>query len=58
MCEVEAAAYDFCKSVIIDAHCSQFKPSFIVAAVFSSSIEVTIKLNKGEPDPKVSPILS
>ena len=58
LCEVEAAAYDFCKSAIIDAHVLRIKPSFLVAALFSSSIEIVIKLNKGEADPKGSPILS
>jgi hypothetical protein len=47
LCDVEAAAYDFSKSVLIDAHCLKFKPSFIVAALFSASLEITMKLKKG-----------
>lgn len=57
LCDVESAAYDFCKSVLIDAYCLKFKPSFIVAAVFSATIELTIKMNKGEVDEQTSPIL-
>jgi hypothetical protein len=52
LCEVESAAYDFTKSVLIDAHCMKFKPSIIVAGIISSSIEIALRLRKGQADPQ------
>jgi hypothetical protein len=57
LCEVESTAYDFTKSLLIDAHCLRLKPSIAIAAVFSASIEITMKLMKGETTEK-SPLLS
>ena len=44
VCEVESAAYDFTKSLLIDAECMQYKSSIMVAAVISISIEIIMKL--------------
>jgi hypothetical protein len=42
--------------VLIDAQSLKFKPSILVAAVFSASLEITMNLNKGEVE-KASPLL-
>lgn len=46
--EVEAAAYDFSKSVLIDADSMRFKPCVLVAGLFSLSIELHLLLNNNE----------
>jgi hypothetical protein len=57
LCEVESAAYDFSKSLLIDAHCLKMKPTILIAAVFSASIEIALRLQTGEAD-NDSPVLS
>lgn len=41
---MESAAYDFTKSVLIDAECMKYKSSLVVAAIISISIEIIMKL--------------
>jgi|TARA_B110001450_G_scaffold251445_2_gene271579 hypothetical protein len=43
VCEVESAAYDFTKSLLIDAEALKYKSSMMVAAVISISIEIILK---------------
>ena len=43
VCEVESAAYDFTKSLLIDAESLKYKSSMLVAAVISISIEIIFK---------------
>ena len=43
LCEVEQVAYDFVKSVLIDAESLKYKPSILVAAVISVSLEILFK---------------
>jgi len=44
VCEIEQAAYDFTKSVLIDAECMKFKASIVVAAIISATIEIQLKM--------------
>jgi hypothetical protein len=37
MCDIESTAYDFIKSVLIDAKLLKYKPSILVAAIISVS---------------------
>jgi hypothetical protein len=45
MCEIEAIAYDYTKSILIDAEALSFKPSLIVCGVICSTLDVFILLN-------------
>lgn len=52
MCEVESAAYDFTKSLIIDAEILKYKSSLVVAAIISVTLEIYFKLKikeRGNP---------
>ena len=44
MCEVESAAYDFTKSLITDPEILTYKPSLVVAAIISVTLEIYLKL--------------
>lgn len=46
--DIEAIAYDFCKSSLIDAHLKQFDNSILVCSLISISIDMyfRIKLSK------------
>ena len=44
MCEIETAAYDLSKSVLIDAESMKFKPSIIVVALVTAAIEIKFNL--------------
>jgi hypothetical protein len=46
--EVEAAAYDFSKSVLIDADSMRFKPCVLVASLMSMVIELHLLLNNNK----------
>lgn len=41
--EIEMMAYDFTKSVLVDAEVMSYKPSLIVAALITISIELSLK---------------
>ena len=40
MSEIEATVYDYTKCILIDAECLKYKPSMIVSAVISITMEV------------------
>ena len=41
--EIEMIAYDFSKSVLVDTEAMSYKPSLIVAALITISIELSLK---------------
>ena len=43
MCDVETACYDFTKSVLIDAEVLKYKPSIIVPALITSTLEIALR---------------
>jgi hypothetical protein len=43
LCDVETACYDFTKSVLIDAEVLKYKPSIIVPALITSTLEIALK---------------
>ena len=53
--EVEAAAYDFSKSVLIDADSMRFKPCVLVAGLFSTTIELHLLQNNSVEHLKKNP---
>jgi hypothetical protein len=48
MCDIESTAYDFTKSIITDAEILKFKPSIVVAAIISTTIEIYLQLKLKE----------
>ena len=53
--EVEAAAYDFTKSVMIDADSMRFKPCVLVASLMSVSIELHLLLHQNRDSLQSNP---
>ena len=43
LCDIETEVYDISKSVLIDAESMKFKPSIIIAAVVTATIEMYLK---------------
>ena len=53
--DIEGAAYDFSKSVLVDADSLRFKPCVLVASLFSMTIELHLLLNHSKEDIKQQP---
>jgi len=43
--DIEAIAYDFLKSLLIDCDSMRYLPSLVVCSVISTTIEIYFKLN-------------
>jgi hypothetical protein len=43
LCDVETACYDFTKSVLIDSESLKFKPSIIVPALITCTLEISLR---------------
>ena len=43
ICDVETAVYDFSKSLLIDAESLKYRQSLLIAALISTSIEISLK---------------
>lgn len=48
MCEVESAAYDFTKSLLVDPEILQYKASLVVASVISAALEIYLRIKLEE----------
>mmetsp|Transcript_34768 Transcript_34768/g.53391 ORF Transcript_34768/g.53391 Transcript_34768/m.53391 type:complete len:105 (+) Transcript_34768:634-948(+) len=48
MCEIESTAYDFTKSLLIDSEAMKFRPSVMVAAIITVTLEVHFRLKFDE----------
>ena len=44
VCDIESLVYDLAKSVLIDASTLKYKPSLIVAALFSISLDLFTRI--------------
>ena len=48
MCEVESAAYDFTKSLLVDPEILQYKASLVVASIISTALEIYLRIKLEE----------
>ena len=44
ICDIEQFTYDFTKALLVDAECLQYRPSVLVAALISVSIEIQLNI--------------